>query len=174
MLEKFVPDIYQKSIYDINYDTLGKRGIKCLIFDLDNTLVPVTVKKPTKKVSDLFEDLKRKGFKLIIVSNSPKKRVAPFKDYLCTDSAYFSFKPLKRKYNKILKSYNYKKEEIACIGDQLLTDIWGANRMDFLSILVNPIGKTDFTLTKLNRFVETSIYDKLKKQDLLKKGRYYE
>ena len=161
-------------IYDINYDTLKKRGIKCLIFDLDNTLVPVTVKKPTKKVSDLFEDLKRKGFKLIIVSNSPKKRVAPFKDYLCTDSAYFSFKPLKRKYNKILKSYNYKKEEIACIGDQLLTDIWGANRMDFLSILVNPIGKTDFTLTKLNRFVETSIYDKLKKQDLLKKGRYYE
>ena len=47
MLEKFVPDIYQKSIYDINYDTLKKRGIKCLIFDLDNTLVPVTVKKPT-------------------------------------------------------------------------------------------------------------------------------
>lgn len=93
---------------------------------------------------------------------------------MCTDSAYFSFKPLKRKYNKILKSYNYKKEEIACIGDQLLTDIWGANRMDFTSILVNPIGKTDFTLTKLNRFIETSIYDKLKKQDLLKKGRYYE
>ena len=61
--------------------------------------------------------------------------------------------------------------------------------MDFTSILVNPIGKTDFTLTKLNRFIETSIYDKLKKQDikdilnsitiyinedLLKKGRYYE
>ena len=112
MLEKFVPDIYQKSIYDINYDTLKKRGIKCLIFDLDNTLVPVTVKKPTKKVSDLFEDLKRKGFKLIIASNSPKKRVAPFKDYLCTDSAYFSFKPLKRKYNKILKSYNYKKKKL--------------------------------------------------------------
>ena len=102
VLEKFVPDIYQKSIYDINYDTLKTRGIKCLLFDLDNTLVPVTVKKPTKKVSDLFEDLKRKGFKLIIVSNSPKKRVAPFKDYLCTDSAYFSFKPLKRKYNKIV------------------------------------------------------------------------
>ena len=33
VLEKFVPDIYQKSIYDINYDTLKKRGIKCLIFD---------------------------------------------------------------------------------------------------------------------------------------------
>ena len=174
MIDKFVPDMFYQSIYRVDYEKLKNVGIKLIIFDLDNTLVPVTVKKPTKKVSDLFEDLKRKGFKLIIASNSPKKRVAPFKDYLCTDSAYFSFKPLKRKYNKILKSYNYKKEEIACIGDQLLTDIWGANRMDFTSILVNPIGKTDFTLTKLNRFIETSIYDKLKKQDLLKKGRYYE
>ena len=86
--------------------------IKLVVFDLDNTLVPVTVKKPTKKVSDLFEDLKRKGFKLIIVSNSPKKRVAPFKDYLCTDSAYFSFKPLKRKYNKILKKKDCFKHPI--------------------------------------------------------------
>mgnify|MGYP001144460097 CR=1 FL=1 len=90
------------------------------------------------------------------------------------DSRMFNKIAEAKKYNKILKSYNYKKEEIACIGDQLLTDIWGANRMDFTSILVNPIGKTDFTLTKLNRFIETSIYDKLKKQDLLKKGRYYE
>ena len=89
MLEKFVPDIYQKSIYDINYDTLKKRGIKCLIFDLDNTLVPVTVKKPTKKVSDLFEDLKRKGFKLIIASNSPKKRVPQLKiTYVLTQHTF--------------------------------------------------------------------------------------
>ena len=31
-MEIFVPDIYQKSIYDINYKKLKKRGIKCLLF----------------------------------------------------------------------------------------------------------------------------------------------
>ena len=36
-MDKFFPDIYQKSIYDINYKKLKKVGIKCLLFDLDNT-----------------------------------------------------------------------------------------------------------------------------------------
>ena len=40
-MEKYVPDIYQKSIYTINYDSLLSRGIKCLLFDLDNTLAPI-------------------------------------------------------------------------------------------------------------------------------------
>ena len=174
MLEKFVPDVYQKSIYDIDYKKLKKIGIKCLIFDLDNTIAPVTISKPTKKVRDLFEELKEMGFKVLIVSNSHKKRVAPFKDLLCVDSAYLALKPLKRKYNKILKMYNFKEDEIATIGDQLLTDIWGSNRMNFFTILVNPTSKTDFSLTKLNRFIENTIYEKLKSKDLLKKGRYYE
>lgn len=174
MLNNFVPDIYQKSIYDINYQKLKKNGIKCLIFDLDNTICPITVKSPTKKIRDLFEDIKDLKIKVLIISNSPKKRVEVFKDILGVDSAYFAFKPLKRKYNKVIKVYKLKEEEIACIGDQLLTDIWGANRMNFVSILVNPIGTTDFALTKFNRFVESTIYDKLKKNDLLKKGKYYE
>jgi hypothetical protein len=174
MLNNFIPDIYQKSIYDIDYKKLKKNGIKCLIFDLDNTIAPINIKKPTKKIKDLFEILKDMNFKVIIVSNSLKKRVEPFKDILGVDSAYLSCKPLKRKYLKILKIYHLKDSQIACIGDQLLTDIWGANRMSFVSILVNPIGTTDYALTKINRFIEPFIYQKLLNRDLLKKGEYYE
>lgn len=174
MLNKFVPDIYQRSIYEINYAKLKKIGIKCLIFDLDNTIAPLSISKPNKKLKDLFEDLKALKFKLIIVSNSTKKRVEPFKDNLGVDSAYFALKPSKKKYQKIMKIYNFKIDEIACIGDQLLTDIYGANRMELLSILVNPIGVTDFVFTKINRFIENSIFNSLDKRDLLKKGCYYE
>lgn len=171
---RFVPDIYQKSIFDINYNKLKKNGIKCIIFDLDNTIAPVNAKSPNKKVKDLMEDLKSLNFKLILMTNSTKKRIEPFKDILGIDSAYFSFKPTKRKYNKILNIYNFKDTEIACIGDQLITDIWGANKMGFTSILVNPIGILDFTPTKINRFLENGIYNYLEKRDLLKKGDYYE
>jgi hypothetical protein len=38
-MEIYVPDIYQENIYKINYEMLISRGIKCLIFDLDNTLI---------------------------------------------------------------------------------------------------------------------------------------
>ena len=174
MLNSFIPDIYQKSVYDIDYKKLKKNGIKCLIFDLDNTLVPISLKKPNKKLRDLIESLKDMKFRVLIVSNSPKKRVEPFKDILGVDSAYLSFKPLKKKYNKILTYYKLKPSEIAAIGDQLLTDVWGANRMEFLSILVNPIGTTDYALTKVNRLIEPFIFRKLSKKELLEKGAYYE
>ncbi|MDD2409407.1 MAG: YqeG family HAD IIIA-type phosphatase [Bacilli bacterium] len=174
MFSIFVPDIYQKNIFDINFKKLKKNGIKCIIFDLDNTLAPVNVKSPSKKVKDLMEDLKELKLKLIIMSNSTKKRVEPFKDILCIDSSYLSFKPLKKRYKKIMKIYGFKDMEIACVGDQLLTDIWGANRMGFTSILINPIGILDFAPTKINRFIEETIYNYLEKKDLLKKGEYYE
>ena len=174
MLDKFVPDMYLKSVYDIDYAKLKKKGIKCIIFDLDNTLSAVNVDKPTKKIKDLIEDIKELNLRVLIVSNSPKKRVEPFKEGLNVDSAYFACKPLSIKYKKIMNMYKLKPTEIACVGDQLLTDIFGANRLDLLSILVNPIGNTDFTITKFNRSIEAFIYKKLEKKELLKKGKYYE
>ena len=65
-MENFIPDIYQKNIYDIDYHKLKKRGIKCLLFDLDNTLVPVKTDTPTKKVKELFHFLET-DFKVIII-----------------------------------------------------------------------------------------------------------
>lgn len=174
MFDRFVPDKYFKSIYDINYKALKKSGIKCLVFGLGNTLVPESVKSPTRKVKDLFEDLKDMGFRLVILSNRSKKEVTPFKELLCVDSAYLSFKPFKRKYKKIMKVYDLKDNQIACIGDELFYDILGANRMKFTSILVNPISTDDFAVTKITRKLENLVMNHLTKKDLFKKGRYYE
>ncbi len=154
MFDKFVPDKYFKSIYEINYEALRNSGIKCLIFDLSNTLVPLSIKSPTKKVKDLFEDLRNMGFRLVILSNNFKKEVLPFKEELCVDSAYLSFKPFKRKYKKVLKLYDLNNYEVACIGDQLLFDIYGANKMRLTSILINPISADEFVVSKLNRKFE--------------------
>ena len=174
MFDKFVPDIYQKSIYTIDYEKLKKSKIKCLIFDLDNTIAPTNLKKPNKKIRDLFEELKDMKFKIIILSNERKVRVEPFKDLLGVDSAYLSFKPLKKKYKKVQELYHYKDTEIACIGDQLVTDVYGANRMGFTSILVNPISTNEFVTTKISRIFENFIIKYLTKDKLLKRGKYYD
>lgn len=174
MLEKFMPDVYQKSVYTIDYKKLKKQGIKCLLFDLDNTLVPCRVDKPNKKIKDLFAELEEMGFKLILMSNSGKERLTPFKEILNVDTAARSFKPKKDKYLKIMKEYKYSPEDIAAIGDQLLTDVYGANRLGIKSVLVNPISNVDFTVTFFNRCLEKIIMTKLHKKDLFTRGKYYE
>ena len=174
MFDKFVPDMYFKSIYTIDYKELKKKKIKCLIFDLNNTIAPLTLNKPNKKIMELFEELKDMKFKIYIVSNSSKKRVEPFKNYLCVDSSYLSMKPSLKKYKKIYEINNFKDNQIACIGDELITDIWSANRMNFVSILVNPIGTKEYVSTKIGRVFENFIIDKLTDKKLFRRGKYYE
>ena len=174
MFEKFVPDKYSKSIYTIDYNMLKKNKIKCLIFDLNNTIAPINQKEPSKKLIDLFDELKDMKFKIYIVSNDTKKRVGPFKDRLVVDSSCYSFKPSLRKFKKIYRINKFKDNQIAVIGDGLIADVWPSNRMNFLSILVNPIGSKEYVSTKIERFFENFIINKLTAKKLFKKGKYYE
>ncbi|MBR1376699.1 MAG: YqeG family HAD IIIA-type phosphatase [Bacilli bacterium] len=171
-MEKYIPDIYQKSIYSINYDKLRKRGIKCILFDLDNTLVPITVKDVDDELKNLIYKLKDMGMKTIIFSNSSSKRVEQFKQALEIEGYSYTFKPFAKKINDILKIY--KEDEIAIIGDQMITDVALGNKIGITTILVNPISKNDKLLTKFNRKKEKHIMTKLRNNNLFVKGRYYE
>lgn len=173
-MEKYVPDIYQKSIYAIDYEKLKNRGIKCLLFDLDNTIVPFDVKESDQATKELFDNLKKLKFRIVIFSNSSKNRLKPFKDYLEVDCSARSKKPLKGRFLKILDEYGLSENEVAIIGDQILTDIVGGNKVGITTILVNPISKRDSIITKPNRCLEKHIMKKLGNRDLFIKGRYYE
>ena len=54
MIELYKPDMYKKDIYSIDYKKLKSYGIKCILFDLDNTLVPYYRKKPPRKLKDFI------------------------------------------------------------------------------------------------------------------------
>lgn len=173
-MDIFIPDMYQKSIYTINYEKLYDDGMRCLLFDLDNTCVPYVEKKPNKKLKDLFDSLKNMGFKVIIFSNASKKRLEPFKNELVVDCSYSSKKPSKRKFLKVLKMFGYDLSETAIIGDQLFTDIFGGNRVGIKTILVNPMSNKDFFATRIFRKLEKRQYKKMEKRGILKLGKYYE
>lgn len=173
-MEIYVPDIYQKSIYTINYQKLKSNGIKCILFDLDNTLVPYNTKEPNNKVIELFNELKEQGFKVVLFSNSSKKRLKPFKEILEVDCCARAFKPSPKKYIQIIEELGFNISEVAIIGDQILTDILGGNKVGITTILTNPISKKDYFLTYINRFREKQKIKKLSKLDLFYKGKYYE
>ena len=143
-MDNFYPDIYVQSVYKINYKKLKKNGIKCLLFDLNNTLASYDVDSPDDLLRELIFDLENHfKFKVIIVSNSNKNRIRPFKEIFNIDASFSSKKPFNKKLKKIMNMYNYKDTEIAMIGDTLITDIYGGNKMNFTTILVNSISENE-------------------------------
>lgn len=174
-MEEFVPDMYQKSVYHIDYDKLQEDGIKCILFDLDNTCVPYRDKEPNKKLVELFETLKDMGFKLIIFSNASKKRIKPFKKALNIDCLAKAGKPNKRNFLKVLKLFDYELSDVVIVGDQLYKDILGGNRVGIKTILVNPMSNDDMIFTRLIfRTLERRMFKKLARKELFVRGKYYE
>ncbi len=173
MIKRFLPDIYQENIFKINYDKLKSKNIKCLLFDLDNTISPAKEIVLCEKTKKLFDKLK-KDFKIILFSNNFPKRVSKFGNYYDLEIACISLKPFSFKYRYILKKHKLNKNEVACIGDQLLTDINGGNKIGITTILVNPISNIDETETWLNRQIEKKIFKTFEQKKLLIKGKYYD
>lgn len=173
-MEIYVPDIYQENIYKINYDMLLSRGIKCLIFDLDNTLVTIKENTPTEDNKKLFKELKEKGFKLYLVSNSIKTRVKPFHEVLKVDYVYSAQKPKTEKIIELINNSKFELDEIAMIGDSMVDDIVCGNTIGITTILLDQLSKSEFPFARIKRNREKRIQKKLRDNDLFTKGRHYE
>ena len=172
-MKKFIPNSYYKSIYDIDYDLLYEMNMKCIMFDLDNTLALIDEGVPPEKVIKFIKKL-NKRFDTYIISNNNKKRIELFCSYFDSTFVAFALKPLSKGFKEIKKIKNYKKEEMCIIGDQLMTDILGGNRFGCYTILVDPLGKKDLKITTLNRFLENLVIKRLSKKGILERGKYYE
>ena len=169
----FKPTKYYKNINEINYKELKKLGIKCLVFDLDNTLGSIVNSSCPKESIDLIKNLK-KDFLVVICSNNTKRRITPYLEELQIEGFPWSFKPTTKGLRKIKNNYNLKKEEMCIIGDQLLTDVFSGKNYGIMTILVDPYNKKDLTITKLNRIIENIIINKYSKKGIFKRGNYYE
>lgn len=164
------PNLYINKIDDLELEKLSNLGIKNLLIDIDNTLVPYTQVDSDARVEFLLKSYKDLGFKVFIVSNNTKDRVEKFSKGLQTPYYYFALKPLSFIYKKIIRKYNLKVKETACIGDQLLTDVFGANRMGLFTIYVDPLVTKDGPFTFLNRKIEKRIMNNMKMKNELKIG----
>jgi len=74
----------------------------------------------------------------------------------------------------VLKMYNLNLPNIALIGDQLVTDIYGGNKVGITTILVNPMSDIDMPFTKIYRFIEKKKIKKMTKKGIFKIGEYYD
>ncbi len=134
---------------------LKSLGVKGMVLDLDNTIVPGTKSEVPPDVKAWIEEAKEKGFKLCIFSNTLRiRRLGKISRETGIDYVRGSFKPRKGGLRKALDFMGVEPEESVMIGDRLLTDIWGGNRMGMWTILVEPLRGGEGTATKIFRHLE--------------------
>lgn len=158
------PDIYVENVMNISLDILEKNNIKGLILDVDNTLINY-YKKMIDGANEWCTELKEKGIKFCIVSNSHKKeKVKKVAETLDIPYINFAKKPFKKGFLQGAKIMGLEPQYIAAVGDQLFTDVLGANKCNMTSILVDPIEKKEMILTAIKRPIEKMIINKYLKE----------
>ncbi len=162
-----VPDIYVHSIFSIDMEDLGKRGINGVIFDLDNTLIKWGDYVLNDKLRNHIRRYKENGFALCIVSNNAGEDIQSLARDLHIPIVAGAGKPSRKPFTKALNLMNKNPEETAMVGDQLFTDIVGGNRSGLLTILVAPISEREFFGTRLLRFLERKVLLHLQNKGLV-------
>lgn len=159
------PNIYLNKVEDITIEMLEENGIKCLILDVDNTLVDLK-KEVSKSIENWARNIKNCEIKLFVLSNSnDRKKVEKVAGILDAEFELFARKPLKVGFLKAKKKIGLDSNEIAAVGDQIFTDIIGANRCGMFSILVDPIDKKEFWYTAWKRPIEDKIKKNIKSKE---------
>lgn len=153
MLDRFFPDRYVASTYVIDFEKLYEEGVRGLIFDIDNTLVPHGAPADERAVR-LFQRLKDIGFGCCLISNNQEKRVKMFNEPIQVDYVYNAHKPSVKNYIRAMEIMGTDRENTVFIGDQLFTDVWGAKRAGIPNILVKPIHPREEIQIVLKRYLE--------------------
>lgn len=163
LFKRFYPDMRLNSVYEVDFDRLYKKGIRGLIFDIDNTLVPHGA-DADERIEKLFGELKKMGFKTFLLSNNKLERVKRFNANIRSLYIYKAGKPNAVNYIKAMRMMGTGKENTVFIGDQLFTDIWGAKKAGISTILLNPIDKKEEIQIVLKRYFEKIVLNTYEKE----------
>ena len=148
-----LPKYILPEVTDVSPEFLRNKGIRLLMLDFDNTVIPYTTNTPTEAVVAWLEEMKNAGILICVVSNSKKERVKNFCRKYRLHCITHAIKPFSRGIKACMEQFDVSEGECAFVGDQIFTDTLGANCCGVTSILVKSIHNHTFWL-KLRHAVE--------------------
>lgn len=162
ILSIFAPDMNCRRITDIPLNELKERGIKGLLFDLDNTITEWHETTVTEDNSHWLQNLSAQGFAACIVSNNHEQRVKRVAEQLGLPCLFSAAKPRRKSYRRAAALLNLPPQQLAMVGDQLLTDVLGGNRAGLFTIFVEYLHPREhWGTTHIFRPVERWLFKKL-------------
>ena len=174
----YVPDVYQPSIHAIDYEKLKAHGIKAISFDIDDTIAALTDHNPPKSTITKFEDLKKMGFDLILITNAGDGRGERFADALGVPYIASAEKPSTAHFEKILDRFGLEKSQMAHVGNSMTRDVAGGNAFGVTTCLVRNVGKAAVGGNKIQKVLGGTegqqIKEEMKERNIWRKHHKYE
>lgn len=148
-----LPVLRTDAVTDLTPALLQEKGIRLLMLDFDNTIVPYTTNVPTSEMSAWLAEMGASAVQICVVSNSRKDRVKIFCEEYGIPCITHAKKPFSKGINACLEKFGLQPGECALVGDQIFTDTLGANCAGVKSILVKAIDNHNIWL-KLRHVAE--------------------
>ena len=150
------PDYNLKNVYEINFEELKQKGVKCLMFDLDSTVMVSKSANFLPETLDWFNGF-LKDFEVAIISNNKNDEYIENANKLAPCKVIGrANKPSPKVMGEYLKSVNIKPQDAVMIGDRPLTDILAGKLLGCKTILVGSINPNENLPTKFVRALERS------------------
>lgn len=152
-----MPDLYLATVHALDLAALRESGIRAILLDVDNTIMPQGSSECPMLTCEWVERLAEAGFGVAFVSNNwhgtIHERVARF-GYAVIPKA---MKPLGRGFRAAARALGVQPQECAVVGDQIFTDILGGNLFGATTVLVQPLSNVDLPHTVVLRRIERLI-----------------
>lgn len=148
----------ERAITDVDVDELAASGVRCVLFDRDNTVVPRDTGVAPGSVMDWICRVREAGIALCMVSNNfHSQQVEASAAELGCAVVHHAMKPAPFAVRRALAIVGVDASEAVLIGDQVFTDVMAGNLAGVRTILVEPQSTSDLWYTHIFRVFERAI-----------------
>lgn len=144
-------------VREITPEFLAARGLRALVLDLDNTLIPYRSYEDAGEVVRWAQELRGAGTGLYLLSNATARRAAFWLPRLGFEGVGMAGKPNPRAFQRALRHLGLPAHQVAMVGDQLFTDVLGGNLTGMHTVLVRPLIDNALPHTKVTRRIERAV-----------------
>jgi hypothetical protein len=157
LLHYVTPDAHVDSVDQITAAFLARWGIRGLVLDLDNTLVPWNTALVPGPVGAWVHDLAAAGIACCVLTNNYTQRASDVAQLLKIPIIKAAFKPSPAAFRGALRVMAMPAGQVAVVGDQLFTDVLGGKLVGMRAILVEPLSSREFFTTRFVRWLERPV-----------------
>jgi hypothetical protein len=143
------PDlILHGTVLKLTPEMLHQRGLKGLVLDVDETLVPLRAAEASAELLPWVQEIRQVATLSLVSNNISEARIRRIARTLDLPYIAGAAKPSRRKVRKAVEAMQLPLEQVGMVGDRLFTDVLAGNRLGMFTILVEPMVQPNETVRR--------------------------